>query len=157
MNEAQNVPFLIATTMVRHDRPTRVRGIALVHEAGWRARAASGRYVSHSPRQGHRYINSERTGKLEGAEEVGYGAHPVQLRMLHKQPKVKENCFTAARELKADNFVRLLRDLKTLVWERMLRWRTCLQVNIDYTTIQCVPSYSRRESGQGVALTTHPN
>ena len=34
MNEAQNVPFLIATTMVRHDRPTRVRGIALVQEAG---------------------------------------------------------------------------------------------------------------------------
>jgi len=31
----------------------------------------------HSPRQEHSYINTGRTGKLEGAEEVGYGAQPV--------------------------------------------------------------------------------
>jgi hypothetical protein len=81
--------------------------------------------LSHSPRQEHSYINTGRTCKLEGAEEVSHGALPLQLRMLRKQPKLKGT----ARELKAaTNFVRLFRDLKMLVSERTLRRRTCLQI-----------------------------
>jgi hypothetical protein len=38
--------------------------------------------VSQDPRQEHRYTNTGRPDKLEGAEELGYGACPVQLRML---------------------------------------------------------------------------
>jgi hypothetical protein len=45
--------------------------------------------VSQGPRQGHGYRNTERLDKLEGDEELGYGAYPVQLRMLRLYPKLE--------------------------------------------------------------------
>jgi hypothetical protein len=38
--------------------------------------------VSQGPRQEHGYRNTGRLDKLEGSEELGYGAYSLQLRML---------------------------------------------------------------------------
>jgi hypothetical protein len=38
--------------------------------------------VFQGSRQEHGYRNTGRLDKLEGAEELGYGAYPVQLGML---------------------------------------------------------------------------
>jgi hypothetical protein len=40
--------------------------------------------VSQGPRQEHGYRNTGRMDKLERAEDLGYGAYRVQLRMLRQ-------------------------------------------------------------------------
>jgi hypothetical protein len=39
--------------------------------------------VSQSLLQAHGYRNTIGMGKLEGIEELAYGAYPTQLKMLH--------------------------------------------------------------------------
>ena len=60
--------------MAHHDRSIRESLIALAAEVN--------RTVSRSLLQEHGYRNPGRMGKLEGAEDLDYGAYPAQLRML---------------------------------------------------------------------------
>jgi hypothetical protein len=65
-----------------HNWPVREQVTALVEEGRLSASAAGGWYgVSRSMAE-HGYRNTVRMDKLEGAEELGYGMYPVQLRML---------------------------------------------------------------------------
>jgi hypothetical protein len=68
--------------MTHHDRPVRERVIALVEEGELSASTAGGRYGVPGSMARARIQNTGRLGKLEGAEELGFGAYPVQLRML---------------------------------------------------------------------------
>jgi len=66
--------FFILITMAHHDRSIRESVIALAEEMNCT--------VSRSLLQEHGYRNLGRMGKLEGAEDLGYGAYSAQLRML---------------------------------------------------------------------------
>jgi hypothetical protein len=71
----------ILTTMTHHDRSVCKQVIALVEEGGLSASAVGGWYGV----PGSKSIAIEipyGMDKLEGAIELGYGAYPVQLRML---------------------------------------------------------------------------
>jgi hypothetical protein len=66
--------FFILITLAHHDKSLRERFIALAEEMNCT--------VSLILLQEHGYRNPGRMGKLEGAEELGYGSCPAHLTML---------------------------------------------------------------------------
>ena len=68
--------------MAHHDRSIRERVIALAEEGGLIAALQVNCAVSRSLLQEHGYRNTGGMGKLEGADERGYGAYPAQLWMV---------------------------------------------------------------------------
>jgi hypothetical protein len=71
--------------------------------------------MSQGPRQEHGYRNTGRMDKSEGAEELGYGAYPFQLRLLRLQPKLRGTLSPVQESLRLlptflDRNVRLFRD-----------------------------------------------
>jgi hypothetical protein len=64
--------------MANHDSSIRERVIALAEEGGLSGSTAGELYGVLN----YGYRNTRGMGKLQGAEERGYGAYPAQLRML---------------------------------------------------------------------------
>jgi len=62
-----------------------IRGsvIALAKKEGYLPAQPGNSTVFPRLLQGNGYINTGGMGKLEGTRELGYGAFPAQLRMLH--------------------------------------------------------------------------